>query len=144
VAAYEFGYIVPDPSNPNMIYGGGPGRGLVLVNRANRQVQTISSNVSRDGDFRMAQNPPLAFSPQYPHVFYEGTQFLTETQDAGTTWKKISSDLTVRAGSEEANQKEKQEAASDAQQDKKLRTKERTRSSRRRTGARSTLFLSRR
>jgi photosystem II stability/assembly factor-like uncharacterized protein len=124
VAAYEFGYIVPDPSNPNMIYAGGPGRGLVLVNRANRQVQTISPNVSRDGDFRMAQNPPLAFSPQDPHVFYEGTQFLMETRDAGTTWKKISPDLTVRAGSEETNQKEKQEAASDAQQDKKLRTKE--------------------
>ena len=94
MAAYEFGYIVPDPSNPNMIYAGGPGRGLVLMNRANRQVQTISPNVSRDGDFRMAQNPPLAFSPQDPHMFYEGTQFLMETQDAGTTWKKISPDLT--------------------------------------------------
>lgn len=124
VAAYEFGYIVPDPSNPNMVYAGGPGRGLVLLNRANRQVQTISPNLSRDGDYRMAQNPPLAFSPQDAHVFYEGTQFLMETSDAGTNWKKISPDLTVRAGSEETNRKEKEEAASDAQQDKKLRTKE--------------------
>jgi photosystem II stability/assembly factor-like uncharacterized protein len=124
VAAYEFGYIVPDPSDPNMIYAGGPGRGLVLVNRANRQVQTISPNLSRDGDYRMAQNPPLAFSPQDPHVFYEGTQFLMETQDAGSHWKKISSDLTERAGSDVVNAKEKEEAKSDEQQEKRLRTKE--------------------
>ena len=124
VAAYEFGYIVPDPQDPNMIYAGGPGRGLVLLNRANRQVQTISPNVSRDGDFRMAQNPPLAFSPQNPHIFYEGTQFLMETRDAGTNWKKISPDLTARQGSEAVNAKEKEEAKSDEQQDKRLRTKE--------------------
>lgn len=124
VAAYEFGYIVPSPADPNMVYAGGAGRGLVLLNRSNRQVQTISPNLSRDGDYRMAQNPPLAFSPQDSHVFYEGTQYLLQTNDAGSHWKKISPDLTDRAGSDLANLKDKQEAAE--AQDKKMRTREAT------------------
>ena len=124
VAAYEFGYIVPSPADPNLVFAGGPARGLVLVNRSNRQVETISPNVSRDGDFRLAMNPPLAFSPQDPHVFYEGTQFLLETRDDGKSWKKISPELTVRPGSKEQDAKAKAEEASAAQQDKKLKTKE--------------------
>ena len=124
VAAYEFGYIVPDPSDPNMVFAGGPARGLVLVNRSNRQVETISPNLSRDGDFRLAMNPPLAFSPQDPHVFYEGTQFLMETQDAGKNWKKISPDLTKRPGSEEQNEKAKKQEEAAALQNKKLKTRE--------------------
>ncbi len=44
---------------------------------------TISPNVSRDGDYRTAVNPPLAFSPQDPHTLAEGTQFLLATSDAG-------------------------------------------------------------
>ena len=96
VAGYEFGYIIPDPLNPNIVFAGGPARGLVKIDRVNRQVATISPNVSRDGDYRMAVNPPLAFSPQDPHILYEGTQFLLATKDAGVTWTHISPDLTKR------------------------------------------------
>jgi photosystem II stability/assembly factor-like uncharacterized protein len=124
VAAYEFGYIVPDPSNPNRVFAGGPARGLVLVNRTNRQVETISPNLSRDGDYRLAMNPPLAFSPQDPHVFYEGTQFLMETRDAGKHWANISPDLTTRPGNNERNQKGKAEDTAEAQQGQKLKTRE--------------------
>ena len=91
VGGYEFGYILPDPLNPNLVYAGGPGRGLIRLNRANRQVDTISPNVSRDSDYRLAMNPPLAFSPQDSQVFYKGTQFLLETRDGGVHWKAISS-----------------------------------------------------
>ena len=96
VGAYEFGYILPDPLNPEIIYGGGPGRGLVKIDRTNRQVATISPNISRDGDYRMAMNPPLAFSPQNAHELYEGTQYVLETQDGGMSWRTISPDLTMR------------------------------------------------
>ncbi len=80
IGAYEFGYIVPSPLDPNIVYAGGEARGLWRVDRTNRQVKVISPNVSRDGDYRTATNPPLAFSPQDPHVLYEGTQFVMETQ----------------------------------------------------------------
>ena len=90
VAAYEFGYIVPSPIDPSMVYAGGEARGLVLLNRANRQVETISPNLSRDGDYRLAMNPPLAFSPQDPHVFYEGTQYSAEDASMpGNTGRRL-------------------------------------------------------
>jgi photosystem II stability/assembly factor-like uncharacterized protein len=98
IGGYEFGYIVPDPNNPNIIYAGGEARGLWRIDRTNRQVKTISPNVSRDGDYRTATNPPLAFSPQDSHILYEGTQFLLQTSDEGATWKAISPDLTNRPG----------------------------------------------
>jgi len=96
VGGYEFGYIVSDPLNPSLIYSGGPGRGVVRIDRSNRQIATISPNVSRDGDYRTAVNPPLEFSPQNPHCLYEGTQYLLETLDGGQNWKTISPDLTKR------------------------------------------------
>ncbi|HEV2385714.1 MAG TPA: hypothetical protein VGS20_00525 [Candidatus Acidoferrales bacterium] len=98
IGGYEFGYILPDPLDPDIVYAGGPGRGLVRIDRTNRQLATISPNESRDGEFRTAVNPPLAFSPQDPHVLYEGTQVVLETSDAGLTWRAISPDLTVRPG----------------------------------------------
>ncbi len=98
VAGYEFGYIVPDPLDPNMVYAGGPGRSVVRIDRTNRQVRTVSVNVSHDGDYRTAENPPLVFSPQDPHVLYEATQFVLETKDGGMTWRTISPDLTKKPG----------------------------------------------
>ena len=125
VAAYEFGYIVPSPLDPNMVFAGGPGRGLVLLNRANRQVQTISPVIGRETDFRTAQNPPLAFSPQDPHVFYMANQFLMQTKDDGSHWTKASPDLTERQGSEAVNEEEKQTAADQAATgERKARTRE--------------------
>jgi photosystem II stability/assembly factor-like uncharacterized protein len=96
VAGYEFGYIIPDPLNNNILFSGAPARGLVKIDRVNRQTANVSPNVSRDGDYRTAVNPPLAFSPQDPHVLYWGTQFLMETHDAGVSWKHASPDLTKR------------------------------------------------
>ena len=98
VGGYEFGYIVPDPLNNNLVYAGGPSRGVVRIDRTNRQVATVSPSVMRgDTEYRMATNPPLAFSPTDPHIFYMGTQFLLETRDGGLHWKPISPDLTKRA-----------------------------------------------
>jgi len=98
VGGYEFGYIVPDPLNNNLVYAGGPSRGLVRIDRTNRQVATVSPSVVRvDTEFRMATNPPLGFSPQDPHILYMGAQFLLETRDGGLHWKTISPDLTKAA-----------------------------------------------
>ncbi len=121
IGGYEFGYIVADPLNPNLVYAGGPGRGLVRIDHNSRQVATISPNVSRDGDYRTAMNPPLAFSPQDSHVLYEGTQFLLETRDGGVHWKAISPDLTKRPGDAARNEQLKEEAAQDTAEKKPLK-----------------------
>ena len=104
VGGYEFGYIVPDPLNPNLVYAGGPSRGVVRIDRSNRQVATISPNVMRNSDYRMATNPPLGFSPEDPHIFYMAAQFLLETRDGGVHWKTISPDLTAQPGKAEPAQ----------------------------------------
>jgi len=96
VAGYEFGYIIPDPLNPDIIYAGGEARGVWRLDRRSRQVRTISANVSRDGDYRTAVNPPLVFSPHDPHALYEGTQMVLVTRDGGDSWRAASPDLTVR------------------------------------------------
>lgn len=100
VGGYEFGYIVPDPLDPNLVYAGSPSRGVVRINRTNRQVANVSPEVTRDNKYHVATNPPLGFSPQDGHVFYMGTQYLLETRDGGAHWKPISADLTVRPGAE--------------------------------------------
>ena len=97
VGGYEFGYIVPDPLNPNLVYAGGPSRGVVRIDRTNRQVATVSPNVTRNNEYHMATNPPLGFSPQDPHIFYMGAQYLLETRDGGVHWKQLGPDLTIRA-----------------------------------------------
>jgi photosystem II stability/assembly factor-like uncharacterized protein len=122
IGGYEFGYIVPDPTNPNIVYAGGEARGLWRIDRSNRQVATISPNVSRDGDFRTATNPPLAFSLNDPHVLYEGTQFVMATSDAGVRWKPISPDLTARP--EEPSAKAEEEKKTAENEAKKSQTKE--------------------
>jgi len=123
IGGYEFGYIVPSPVNPELVYSGGEARGLWLIDRSNRQVKVISPNVSRDGDYRVATNVPLAFSPQNPNVLYEGTQFLLETDDQGKTWKTISPDLTMRPG-EPAKPSGEEESQPEAKKSEETKTKE--------------------
>ncbi len=124
IGAYEFGYIVPSPLDPNILYAGGEARGLWRVDRTNRQVKVISPNVSRDGDYRTATNPPIAFSPQNPHVLYEGTQFVMETRDEGTTWKAISPDLTKRPGEPEPPKTEEEQNKPEAAKTDQTKEKE--------------------
>jgi len=124
IGAYEFGYIVPSPIDPNIVYAGGEARGLWRVDRTNRQVKVISPNVSRDGDYRTATNPPLAFSPQNPHVLYEGTQFVMQTSDEGATWKTISPDLTDRPGEPQPPKPEQEEAKPEAAKSDDTKAKE--------------------
>ncbi len=119
IGGYEFGYIIADPTNPNIVYAGGEARGLWRIDRTTRQVKTISPNVSRDGDYRTATNPPLAFSPQDSHTLYEGTQFLLQTDDGGNTWKAISPDLTKRPESEEEARKAAEEQKAKQTEEKK-------------------------
>jgi len=123
IGGYEFGYIVPSPLDPNIVYAGGEARGLWRIDRSNRQVKVISPNVSRDGDYRTATNVPLAFSPQDAHVLYEGTQYLLETRDEGATWKQISPDLTVRPGEPAPPTPAEQEAKSEEQKTKEAEEK---------------------
>ncbi len=97
VGAGESGYIAPDPSDPNIVYGGDTFGALHRFDRRTGQSQTISPSTAGFGEaggLRFTWTSPLVFSPQDPHTLYYGSQFVLRTVDRGMSWQKISPDLT--------------------------------------------------
>jgi photosystem II stability/assembly factor-like uncharacterized protein len=91
VGGFEFCYIAPDPLNPNWVYSGGWYGTVVRYDRRSGQTATM---FEKGDSYRVAQMPPLFFSPHDPHTLYLGTQSVLKTTDQGKTWQAISPDLT--------------------------------------------------
>lgn len=90
VAAEEYGYVVPDPLDPDIVYGGK----LTRYDRHTTQAQNVMPNPLRSGDFRVVRTEPILFSPKDPHLMYFASNTLWATRDGGQTWKQVSPDLT--------------------------------------------------
>lgn len=72
-------------------FGGGPGKCNMLTDTS----QSISPLVAYPGEaFRHGWTTPVAFSMANKHAFYFANQFLWQTTDGGTTWERISPDLS--------------------------------------------------
>jgi len=89
-AGGENGYIAPDPSDANVLFGGAVGR----FDWRTLQEQDVDPTLADPGDYRQTWTLPLTFSPRDPHALYFSNQFLFKTTDAGRHWEKISPDLT--------------------------------------------------
>jgi photosystem II stability/assembly factor-like uncharacterized protein len=90
VGVEEYGYIAPDPLNPNFIYGGKATR----YDQTTGQTQEIGPNIGPAGKYRFLRTAPLLFSPVDPHVLFLGAQMLLKTVNGGTSWQAISPDLS--------------------------------------------------
>jgi photosystem II stability/assembly factor-like uncharacterized protein len=90
VAAEEYGYAVPDPLDPDIVYGGK----LTRYDRRTSQAQNIMPKPFRSRDFRVVRTEPIVFSPENPHSMYFASNTLWKTTDGGTRWTQISPDLT--------------------------------------------------
>jgi photosystem II stability/assembly factor-like uncharacterized protein len=90
VAAEEYGYVAPDPLDPDIVYGGK----LTRYDRRTAQAQYIMPLALRTPDFRVVRTEPVLFSPIDPHLLYFAANTLWTTRDGGQTWKQISPDLT--------------------------------------------------
>ena len=90
VAAEEYGYVVPDPLDPDIVYGGK----LSRYDRRTGQAQDILPKPFRGADYRMLRTEPIVFSPFDPHIMYFAANTLWQTSDQGRSWKQISPDLT--------------------------------------------------
>jgi photosystem II stability/assembly factor-like uncharacterized protein len=90
VGAEEYGYIAPDPLDPNIIYGGKISR----FDQRSREVQNISPEAVRSGKYRFLRTAPIIFSPVDPHILYFGSNVLFKTLNGGHSWDIVSPDLT--------------------------------------------------
>ncbi|HYK11267.1 MAG TPA: hypothetical protein VEV39_10735 [Gemmatimonadales bacterium] len=93
VGAEEYGYVAPDPLNPNLVYGGKISR----YDWRTGQVQDVSPEPIRSGKYRWVRTMPVLFSPVDPHTLYLGSNVVFKTRDGGEHWQVISPDLTRTA-----------------------------------------------
>lgn len=90
MGAEEYGYVVPDPSDPDIVFGGK----LTRYNRRTTQSQNVMPLPYGSPDFRVVRTEPIAFSPFNPHLMYFAANTLWATGDGGQSWKQVSPDLT--------------------------------------------------
>jgi photosystem II stability/assembly factor-like uncharacterized protein len=90
VGAEEYGYIAPDPLDPNIIYGGK----ITKYDKRTGQVQNISPEAVRTGKYRFVRTAPVLFSPTDPKTLYFAGNVLFKTRNGGLDWQVISPDLS--------------------------------------------------
>jgi len=101
-AGFESGYIVADPLNPDIVYGGNYDGYLGRLNHRtgeNPAIDVWPDNPTGSGadslKYRFQWNYPIFFSPHNPHRLYAAGNQLFMTENEGQTWTTISPDLTT-------------------------------------------------
>jgi photosystem II stability/assembly factor-like uncharacterized protein len=101
VGGEERGWDVPDPRDPDIVYGTGLGGTITRFDARTSQVRNVSpvaeSTYARrpaPGMYRWAWCFPLAISPKPPYALYTGSQYLLRSLDEGASWEKASPDLS--------------------------------------------------
>lgn len=99
VGASEYSYVAPDPLNPDIVYGGT----VTRYDRRTGQTQNVSPNAgagrgagagSGPNYFRGVRTMPILFSPINKRKLYYGTNVVWSTVNGGTTWQRLSDDLS--------------------------------------------------
>jgi photosystem II stability/assembly factor-like uncharacterized protein len=93
VGVIEYGYVAPDPLDPDVIYGGGRSE-VSKFHWSTGQVQNITPIPLRSTKYRTNRSEPTMFSPIDPHTLYFASNVLFKTTDGGNSWQSISPDLT--------------------------------------------------
>jgi photosystem II stability/assembly factor-like uncharacterized protein len=97
VGVDEYGYVAPDPLDPDIVYGG---RSVTRFNRRTGQVSTVGPVGGRGGvpgapgNYRQVRTMPVVFSEVDRRTLFFANNVLWKTIDGGIHWTKISPDLT--------------------------------------------------
>jgi len=109
-AGSESGYIVADPDNPDITYGGNYMGLLQRLDHRTGESRAINvwpiDNMGAGADaakFRFQWNYPIFFSPNNPKKLYAAGNHLFATEDEGKSWQMISPDLTTNDKKKQAS-----------------------------------------
>ena len=97
VGVDEYGYVAPDPLNPDIVYGG---RNVSRFDRRTGQVSSVGPIGGRggaggpQGTFRTVRTMPVVFSEVDKRALFFANNHLWKTVNGGDTWQQISPDLT--------------------------------------------------
>ncbi|HEX2799771.1 MAG TPA: glycoside hydrolase, partial [Thermoanaerobaculia bacterium] len=81
VGAEEYGYVAPDPLDPDVVYGGK----LTRFRHSTGDVQDVSPSLVPE-KYRFLRTAPVLFSPADPHVLFYAGNVLFKTANGGKTW----------------------------------------------------------
>jgi photosystem II stability/assembly factor-like uncharacterized protein len=101
-AGAESGYVVADPLNPDIVYGGNYSGYLSRLDHKTGENRAVSvwpddplgggADVSK---YRFQWNFPVFFSPHNPKKLYAGGNILFATENEGASWTALGGDLTT-------------------------------------------------
>lgn len=97
----ETGPIIPDFSNPEIVYGSCKGqfsrRNMTTTNEQRYWIgaESLYGNGGETVTYRFQRVSPMEVSPHDPRVVYYGSQYVHRTRDGGKTWTRLSPDLTL-------------------------------------------------
>ena len=101
-AGAESGYVVADPLNPDIVYGGNYSGYLSRLDHKtgeNRAVSVWPDDPLGGGadvaKYRFQWNFPIFFSPHNPKKLYAGGNILFATENEGASWTALGGDLTT-------------------------------------------------
>ncbi len=100
-AGGESGYVVADPRNPDIVYGGSYGGLIVRLNHDTGEGRDINvwpndpmGAGAADLTYRFQWNQPIFFSPHDPGTLYTTGNVFFKSTDEGQSWTPVSPDLT--------------------------------------------------
>ena len=97
VGVDEYGYVAPDPLDPDIVYGG---RTVTRFDRRTGQTSGVGPVGGRGavggapGNFRLVRTMPVVFSEVDKRSLFFANNVLWKTVDGGKNWRQISQDLT--------------------------------------------------
>lgn len=98
VGVDEYGYVAPDPLDPDIVYGG---RSVTRFDRRTGQTATVGPSggrggggIATPGPIRSVRTMPVVFSELDKVSLFFANNYLWKTVDGGAHWTRISPDLT--------------------------------------------------
>ena len=101
-AGGECGFVIPDPVDPNIVWGGSYNADLMRADYRTGQINTVHvwpesiyGSHAAAAKYRFNWTFPIHISPHDHNKVYVGSQYVHMTTDGGRSWAVISPDLTT-------------------------------------------------